>query len=113
MNVPGIPTVQAMIESGYKATFNLKDPKFGVKGYNVQDTYNIEPIYKPARIAINKLDKKDDHFTDLHAKLTKAYPPCKVGPLGWEKPPPFATSQYAKKYQFLKAPKITMSAMMI
>lgn len=35
MNVPGIPTVQAMIESGFKATFNLKDPKYGVKGYNI------------------------------------------------------------------------------
>lgn len=101
-----------MIESGFKATFNLKDPKFGVKGYNVQDTYNIEPIYKPAKIAVAKLDKQD-HFTDLHAKITKNYPPCKIAPIGWEKPPAFATTQHAKRYQFLKAPKVTMSALVI
>ena len=46
-----------MIESGFKATFNLKDPKFGLKGYNLQETYSFEPLYKPAKIAINKLEK--------------------------------------------------------
>ena len=64
MNIPGIPTVQTMIESSYRATFNLKDPKYGLKGYNMTDTYQYEPIYKPAKIAINKLDKAD-HFTDI------------------------------------------------
>jgi hypothetical protein len=80
-----------MIESGYKATFNLKNPKFGVKGYNVQHTDNVEPIYKPAKIAINKLEKAD-HFTDQHANLTKKYPACKNAHVMWDKPPPFSTS---------------------
>jgi hypothetical protein len=35
MNISGIPTVKEMIEVGFKATFNLKEPKFGVKGYNL------------------------------------------------------------------------------
>ena len=112
MNISGIPTVKEMIEVGFKATFNLKEPKFGVKGYNLQDTYSFEPLYKAPKIAVNKLEKAD-HFTDLHAKLTKPYPPCKVGHVGWEKAPPFATTQHAKKYQFLKGPKLTMSAMTI
>lgn len=57
MNISGIPTVKEMIEVGFKATFNLKEPKFGVKGYNIQDTYCFDPIYKPAKIAVNKLEK--------------------------------------------------------
>ena len=45
--------------------------------------------------------------------MTKAFPPCKVSHIAWEKPPPFANTQTNKKYQFLKGPKITMSAMAI
>ena len=112
VNAPGIPTVTEMIESGFKATFQLNNPKFGVKGYNLQQTYSFEPLYKPAKICIGKLDKQD-HFTDNHAKITKNFPSCKVGHDHWEKPPPFATTHHSKKYQFLKGPKLTMSAMMI
>ena len=61
VNIHGIPSVQEMLASGYKATYNLKNPKYGVKGYNIQATYNIEPLYKPAKVAINKLDKSQIH----------------------------------------------------
>jgi hypothetical protein len=56
VRIPGVPTVRQMIEYGYKATFNLKYPKYGVKGYNIQTTYSMDPVYKPAKIAINKKD---------------------------------------------------------
>lgn len=48
MNISGIPTVQEILEYSYKATFNLKNPKYGLKGYYVQDTGNEEPVYKVA-----------------------------------------------------------------
>ena len=35
VNIHSIPSVQEMLASGYKATFNLKNPKYGVKGYNI------------------------------------------------------------------------------
>ena len=97
ISVSGIPTVTEMIESGFKATFNLQDPKFGLKGYNLQTTNSFEPVYKPPKISINRKDKQD-HFTDLEAKLTKGFPPCKLGHVAWEKPPPFAHTQTNKKY---------------
>ena len=73
----GIPTVYEMVATGNKNSYNLTNPKFGVKGYNVQDSFLDEPLYKIDQIAVNKRDKKDDHFTDLEAARTKKYPPCK------------------------------------
>jgi hypothetical protein len=42
----GIPTVYEMVSTGNKVQYNLTNPKFGVKGYNVQDSFLHEPLYK-------------------------------------------------------------------
>lgn len=56
VNIPGVPTVQEMLESGQKQYFNLKHPKYGLKGYHLQTTYSLDPIYKPAKICVSKKD---------------------------------------------------------
>ena len=91
----GIPSVNEMVTSGNKTSYNYTNPKFGIKGYKVQDSYLAEPYYKIDQIRIAKRDKKDDHFTDLEALRTKKYPPCKFGQVKWEMPPVFSTTQHA------------------
>jgi hypothetical protein len=65
-------TVDEFIKTGLKYQTNLKKPKFGVKGYNIQDTYTYEPLYKiPNHIKAVVKQKDRGNFMDDFLKYTK------------------------------------------
>lgn len=54
--------IQDMVESSMKNEFNLKNPEYGIKHYQVTDTYQYEPLYKPNKygmLILENLVKKD------------------------------------------------------
>ena len=55
-----------MVNNNMKITFATTRPKFGMKGYKMQTTYQLDPIYKIDSFSMNKKDKPD-HYTDLEA----------------------------------------------
>ena len=61
--------IQDMVESSMKNEFNLKNPEYGIKHYQVTDTYQYEPLYKANKygmLILENLVKKDkqDHYFD-------------------------------------------------
>lgn len=53
-----------MISVGQKNTFNLLNPKFGVKGYSVQQTSMFEPYYKITNITTSKRKNKENYIEE-------------------------------------------------
>ena len=66
--------VTEFVRNGMKTTFNLSNPKYGLKNYTVR-TSKMDDSRIDSH-AINKLDKAD-HYTDLAAAKTKNFPPAK------------------------------------
>ena len=91
-----------MIESATKHNTFLMNPKFGIKGYNVQDSSQWPPNYKIANHP-NCISKKKnrDNFIDDYLKLTKWQPSAKYDMISnW-------TKNFEKKGKFSKEPKVT------
>jgi hypothetical protein len=56
-----------MVVGGNKKNASLTRPKFGVKGYEVQQTSMFEPYYKITNIATSKRKTKEN-FIDEYCK---------------------------------------------
>lgn len=96
-----------MIRNGMRTTFNLTNPKYGMKHYTVR-TSKFDEARIPS-IALNKLEKQD-HFTDLAAKKTIKFPSAKYDIVrDWAMDPIFPNSQNRIRGQFLKARRVTMT----
>jgi|TARA_B110000305_G_C19401386_1_gene620361 hypothetical protein len=104
-----VPAIDEMITNGMKNTFNLTKPKFGIKSYNVQDSYLKDEYYKIDGVAVHKLPKNEnDAFTDKHVKLTSWVPPAKYDMIkNWAKDPPFTTSAGRINGRFLPTDRKT------
>lgn len=98
-------TVDEFIKTGLKYQTNLKKPKFGVKGYNIQDTYTYEPLYKiPNHIKAVVKQKDRGNFMDDFLKYTKQTPAAKYNVLyDWTK------NFDPKTGKFKKSAKITFT----
>lgn len=67
-------SLNEMVEGGNKIAFALTQPKFGVKGYNIQQTSQFEPQYKIRNIAVTKRKTRENYIDDV----------CKAN--AWKKP---------------------------
>jgi len=98
-----------MITTGMKAEFNLKRPKYGLKGYYMPEPNLHEANYKIDAFAINRRDKQD-HEIDNEVKKHSWVPSAKYDVLtDWSKPEKFATSTGRVRGRFLKGKKMTMT----
>ena len=71
-------SVTDFISTGLKYQENVRRPKFGVRGYQVQDTGDYEPLYKISNIANCTLKSKiRTNYLDNYVKLTKWTPAAK------------------------------------
>ena len=100
-------SVGEYIQTGLKNQTNLRGPKFGIKGYNVQDNGEKAPLYRIQNMAnCTYKSKSKGNYMDSFLKITKGVPAAKYN----------ITSDWSKNYstsnigKFLKAPKVTFTA---
>ena len=97
-----IPGVSEVVRFGFKQTYNLQRPDYGIPHYKMTDTYQYEAGlcgYKIDGVAINKEPRKN--FADIEAKRTLKFPPAKYEICkDWTK---------NQKGSWLKGPRITSS----
>ena len=92
-----------------KAEFNLKRPKYGMKGYYMPEPNLQEGVYKIDSCAIPWRDK-EDHPIDLEVKKHSWVPGPKYDPYpDWCVLPKFAPTPVKFKGKFARGPKLTMT----
>jgi hypothetical protein len=84
-------------------------PKFGVKGYSIQQTDKYDPFYKiPNNIKATYKSKERFNFLDEYTKFTKWVPSANYNiTTDW-------TQNFAgKRGRFMKSKKVTMTEQMM
>lgn len=97
-----VPGVSEVVRFGFRKTYNLNNPDYGIKSYKMTDTYQYDAGgcgYKIPALALDKEGRKN--FADIEAKRTVKFPPAKYDIVkDWSK---------NTKGGWLKGPRVTES----
>lgn len=105
----GNVTASEFVRNGMKAEFNIKRPKYGMKGYYMPETNLKDGVYKIDSCAIPIKDR-EDHFLDLEVKKHAWVPGPKYNPYpNWCELPKHAPTPLKFRGRFSLVPKLTMT----